>query len=108
MFNVLDSISGYKADLIIRKDRPFSIEEFRRRNKVSVLDSELFIVTPEDAILSKLEWSKAGQSERQFQDALGVATVQEAHLGGNEAVFGEIQPALTLPFPPHYSSSPWG
>jgi hypothetical protein len=80
LFNVLDPSSGYKADLIIRKDRPFSVEEFRRRRKVSVLGSELFMVTAEDAILSKLEWSKEGPSERQFQDALGVAVVQAEHL----------------------------
>jgi hypothetical protein len=80
LFNVLDPSSGYKADLIIRKDRPFSIEEFRRRSKVSVLGSELFMVTAEDAILSKLEWSMEEQSERQFQDALGVAVVQAERL----------------------------
>ena len=36
----------------------------------------MWVVSPEDAILSKLEWSQAGESERQFQDALGVAIVQ--------------------------------
>jgi hypothetical protein len=31
MFNVIDFDEGWKADLIVRKDRPFSIEELRRR-----------------------------------------------------------------------------
>jgi hypothetical protein len=37
-------------------------------------------VTPEDAILSKLEWSKMAESERQFRDAFGVALVQSGRL----------------------------
>src|SRR2546423_709510 len=28
MFNVIDFAEGWKADFIIRKDRPFSVEEF--------------------------------------------------------------------------------
>jgi len=76
LFNVFDASSGYKADLFIRKDRPFSIEEFKRRKSVDVLGLPLYLVASEDAILSKLEWAKKSQSERQFTDALGVAIVQ--------------------------------
>ena len=63
-----------KIDLIILKDRPFSREEFDRRQRVD-LDFErgVAIVTPEDAILSKLEWARrSGDSERQLRDAAGV------------------------------------
>ncbi len=31
LFNVIDMATGWKIDLIIRKSRPFSEEEFRRR-----------------------------------------------------------------------------
>ncbi|HEY4765183.1 MAG TPA: hypothetical protein VIH75_16015 [Candidatus Sulfotelmatobacter sp.] len=31
LFNVVDMATGWKIDLIIRKSRPFSEEEFRRR-----------------------------------------------------------------------------
>ena len=80
IFNVFDASSGYKADFIIRKDRPYSIEEFKRRRTVDVLGLSIHLVAPEDAILSKLEWAKKGQSERQFTDALGVAIVQSDKL----------------------------
>jgi len=80
LFNVFDASSGYKADLIIRKDRPYSLEEFKRRKIVNMLGLSLYLVTPEDAILSKLEWTKKGQSERHFTDALGVAIVQGERL----------------------------
>ena len=76
MFNLIDVESGFKADLILRKDRPFSIEEFRRREPVDMLGITLYVVSAEDAILSKLEWAKTGESERQFRDAVGVAVVQ--------------------------------
>jgi hypothetical protein len=76
MFNVIDQQTGWKADLIIRRDRPFSLEEFRRRILANVLGIQVLAVSPEDAILSKLEWSKKSNSERQFQDAMGVAVVQ--------------------------------
>lgn len=76
MFNLIDVESGFKADLIIRKDRPFSIEEFRRRQPVETLGITLYVASAEDAILSKLEWAKAGESERQFRDAVGVAVIQ--------------------------------
>lgn len=76
MFNVIHPASGFKADLIIRKQRQYSIEEFKRRVQVPMLGRLFFVASAEDVILSKLEWSKLGESERQFRDALGVAVVQ--------------------------------
>jgi hypothetical protein len=79
-FNIIDEASGYKADLIVRKERPFSLMEFSRRMRVSVLQSTMEMATPEDVILSKLEWSKHGASERQWTDALRVARTQGRRL----------------------------
>ncbi len=56
MFNIVDTESGWKVDLIVRKDRPFSESEFRRRLPATMAGIDLFVTTPEDAILSKLEW----------------------------------------------------
>jgi hypothetical protein len=36
--------------------------------------------TAEDTILTKLEWAKLGQSERQYQDALQLAQMQATRL----------------------------
>jgi hypothetical protein len=73
-FNAIATESGSKIDLIVRKDRPFSREELRRRQPVDLrLGAEVAMATPEDTILSKLEWArKAGGSERQLADAAGV------------------------------------
>jgi len=76
MFNVIDISNSFKIDFIICKNRPFSKEEFRRRQKSNIMGLDVWVVSPEDVILSKLEWAKEGESSRQFQDALGVASVQ--------------------------------
>jgi len=75
-FNVIDNQSSWKVDFIIRKDRPFSHQEFRRRCTVKIKGIDVWATSPEDTILSKLEWAKDSHSEQQFRDALGVAVVQ--------------------------------
>ena len=80
VFNIIDEASGYKAAFIVRKNRPFSQTEFKRRIRVRLLDQVLDIASPEDVILAKLEWSKLGESERQWNDALQVARTQREHL----------------------------
>ncbi|MHC4372923.1 MAG: hypothetical protein ACYSTO_01900 [Planctomycetota bacterium] len=80
MFNVIDIQLGHKADLIIRKDRLYSQQEFSRRAKTSFLGIDVYVLSPEDSILSKLEWSKGRQSETQYKDALGVLITQKDSL----------------------------
>ena len=73
MFNVIETAYGHKADLMIRRDRPFSIEEFGRRRRVELLDArDVSVASAEDTILAKLEWSSETESDRQRLDALGV------------------------------------
>jgi hypothetical protein len=80
MFNVIASSEGWKADMIIRKDRPFSIEEFRRRQPAMMSGLSIPIASPEDVILTKLEWNKLTPSEQQVRDAFSVAIVQGSKL----------------------------
>ena len=54
---------------IIRKSRAFSQEEFQRRQRASLHDVPLFVVSAEDVVISKLEWAKLAQSRRQIEDA---------------------------------------
>ena len=78
MFNIIDPESAWKADLILRKARPFSAAEFERRITACLFgpDSiEVAVTTPEDTILSKLEWSRDTRTEQQYDDALAVAVL---------------------------------
>lgn len=76
MFNVIDTTSGWKIDLIVRKSRPYDIEAFGRRRQAKLLGQEIWVLSPEDAILSKLEWSRKSDSERQLRDAESVVVIQ--------------------------------
>ena len=73
MFNVIDFESGWKIDLIILKDRPFSRSEFARRRPAMIGGLEVPVASPEDVILSKLEWNLMTPSRRQVEDARQVA-----------------------------------
>lgn len=76
-FNAIETRSAFKIDLILRKDRPFSREELGRRQAAELAPGvPVALASPEDTILSKLEWAiKAGRSERQIEDATGVLAV---------------------------------
>jgi hypothetical protein len=61
-----------KVDFVIRKERPFSIEEFGRREPADLLGTPGLIVTAEDLVLAKLEWAEASDSDRQRRDVAGI------------------------------------
>jgi hypothetical protein len=71
-FNVIEHATGWKVDLLIRKDRPFSRAEFERRVRAPLLGRPTPIATAEDVVIAKLEWAKAGESERQLRDVAGI------------------------------------
>jgi hypothetical protein len=74
-FNVIELASGWKVDLLIRKHRPFSVEELARRQPADVLGSPTFVASAEDVVIAKLEWAKAGESERQLRDVAAILAV---------------------------------
>jgi hypothetical protein len=83
MLNIVHYATGFKFDLIVRKNRHFSREEFQRRKLAKFAGQQRWFATAEDTILAKLEWSKMGESERQFNDAVNIAKVQGTKLDFN-------------------------
>lgn len=79
-FNVIEQATGWKVDLLIRRERPFSRAEFERRTPVALFGRETPIATAEDTIIAKLEWAVAGESERQLRDVAGILSVSGATL----------------------------
>jgi hypothetical protein len=72
-FNVIDMATAWKADLIVRKARPFSVEEMRRPIEGDLLGARVRIASAEDTLISKLEWAMlGGGSELQLRDAAGI------------------------------------
>ena len=76
-FNLIHYETAFKVDIFIRKLRAFDQMQLeRRRTSIISTDPEqsIYVASPEDVILSKLEWYRMGgeTSERQWRDILGV------------------------------------
>ena len=67
-WNMIHMPSVVKIDLIPRKDTLYRRAEFERRRRVELAGVPLWIVSVEDLILSKLEWSRESRSEQQRRD----------------------------------------
>lgn len=76
-FNAIDP-EAVKVDFIIRKDRPFSIEEFGRRESADLLGTTGFVASAEDVVLSKLEWAAQTGSDRQLRDVAAIVAIDDA------------------------------
>lgn len=72
MFNVLDNVTGFKIDLIFLKPGDFNRAAFKRRRLELIEGNPLYVSTPEDVIIAKLEWARMGQSLRQLEDVAGL------------------------------------
>ncbi len=68
MFNVIDHETGFKIDFIIRKETEYRKLEFERRRKINIADYYVWIVSPEDLTISKIEWIQQFQSEKHIRD----------------------------------------
>lgn len=80
MFNAIDFQNSWKVDFILRKARDFSVNEFERRKTFEVEGIRLTLATPEDVVISKLEWAQKGESDRQIEDVAGILRLQAGKL----------------------------
>ncbi len=72
MFNIIDATTGWKIDLVVRKNTQHAREELRRRIHGTVAGVTAPLATPEDVIIAKLSWAREGGSERQLTDVAGI------------------------------------
>ncbi len=80
-FNIIHRETMFKVDVFIPRPRPFLQSQLARAQRQTfVFESEISVefASPEDTILSKLEWYRLGGevSERQWRDVLGVLQVR--------------------------------
>jgi len=79
-FNVIDYATGWKVDFIIPSFDEFNVEEFERRRNIEFEGISLAVVSPEDIVIAKLRWAKAGESELQIRDVAAVLRSQAGNL----------------------------
>jgi len=90
-FNAIHEPSLIKVDFMVRKREEYRLHEFTRRVRLKLADYELWVVSKEDLILSKLEWAKDSLSERQFADVENLIAT-----GCDEAYLRKWSAALNL------------
>lgn len=85
-FNLIHFETMLKVDVFILKDSSYDRESFSRRKQDIIGEEEeslrLYLASPEDIILNKLDWflQYGQESERQWLDILGVIKVQDEQL----------------------------
>jgi hypothetical protein len=88
-FNAIHLESMVKIDVFLLKSKDYDQVAFARRRIENLGENtaqrSLYIASPEDVILYKLDWYYQGGrvSERQWNDILGVLKVQQASLDLN-------------------------
>lgn len=68
LFNIIDFASGFKADFVILKKTAYRQEEFERRVQMDYFGKTIYVVSPEDLLISKLIWIQDLQSPIQMED----------------------------------------
>lgn len=68
IFNVIHIETAFKIDCVPKKSNDFQTSAFNRRAKTDYYGGEIWIISKEDLILSKLWWSKDSDSEMQLTD----------------------------------------
>jgi hypothetical protein len=81
MFNIILNKTCFKIDLIPLKEDSYEIKKFNNRVKINFQGKEIYVISPEDLIISKLLWSKsAGGSERQIKDCESIYRLNSENL----------------------------
>ena len=85
-FNLIYLPTSFKVDVFVIKDRDYDRVALGRSREDSLDDEhpsqQFFLASPEDVVLSKLEWFRLGEevAQTQWRDVIGVMKVQENRL----------------------------
>ena len=68
MFNLIHTQFVVKIDFIVKESSPYQDTAFSRKREVLVNSNPMWFVSPEDLVISKLNWAKDSLSEIQLKD----------------------------------------
>jgi len=80
VFNAIHEETGFKVDFWMLKGGEYDQVAFERRVRVKLLGAEMFLPSPEDAIITKLDWHRLSGLDKHYADARGVAAIQKGRL----------------------------
>lgn len=82
MFQILNNKTYFKIDIIplILQDE-YEKQKFKNRLKINFSGKDIYVISPEDLIISKLIWSKSsGGSERQIRDCESIYKLNKENI----------------------------
>ena len=75
-FNIIHPASGLKIDVMVRKETPFDRSRFARAKTLRPTESyPAAFASAEDVIIKKMEYYRAGESEKHLRDIAGMLKV---------------------------------
>lgn len=94
IFNLLTNHTMVKIDVIPRDPSQDPDDVLDRRRRVELGDAEVSVISPEDLIISKLNWSKDSKSDMQRRDiqwVLGREGLDMAYVERRVSALGLLQ-----------------
>ena len=79
-FNFIDGETGVKVDFWIKKGTKFGLQEFKKKKAKIIKGQRVYFISPENLILSKLEWYQKSQSTRHLEDIASILKISGAKL----------------------------
>jgi len=77
-FTIFHQPSVHKIDIVVRHDADYEVQKFERRRHLDIDGQPIWVISPEDLILSKLTWAKQSPSELQLRDVRAMIAVQHS------------------------------
>lgn len=74
-FNFIDGETGVKVDFWIKEEDRLGPPEFKRKKIKIIKGQRVCFISPEDLILSKLEWHQKSQSSRHLEDVESILKI---------------------------------
>lgn len=79
-FNFIDSDTGLKVDFWVTQKDALSRLKLKRKKQKVIDGQKVYFISPEDLILSKLEWYKKSESTRQLEDVESILKISSSKL----------------------------
>jgi len=79
-FNFIHGETGIKVDFWVLEKKPFELSRIKRRVAKTVLSQKVYFISPEDLILSKLQWHQKTESSKHLEDAESVFKILDEKL----------------------------